>query len=145
MLFDQPIPHQLVMLLVLHTFAVRTRFHDYRNWIFRFWPVDIRADYKSVVHRNGTVSFDHHCFGWITRYHLFPLGTTTHRYNNRDGFVVSSASSKPVKSSSPLAIQMRRLSFCVSGTRRSPLRQGFFNREQCLRSSKPKRCAAGEM
>src|ERR1700694_2351602 len=41
-LFDQPFPHQLVMLLVLHTLAVRTRCHDYRNWILRFWSVDIR-------------------------------------------------------------------------------------------------------
>src|ERR1035437_2724350 len=64
---------------------------------------------------------------------LTPFGTTTYRYDNRDGFVVSSASSKPIKSSSPLAIQMRHLSFCVSGTGRNPLRQGSFNREQIIR------------
>ena len=33
----------------------------------------------------------------------------------------------------PLAIQMRHLSFCVFGTRRSPLRQGIFDREQIFR------------
>jgi hypothetical protein len=35
---------------------------------------------------------------------------------------VSPASSEPVKNLPPLAIQMRHLSFCVSGTSRNPLR-----------------------
>jgi hypothetical protein len=46
---------------------------------------------------------------------------------------VSSASNESVKSSSPLTIQMRHLSFCVSGTRRNPFRKGSFNREQIFR------------
>ena len=74
MLFDQPVPHQLVMLLVFHSLAVGTRCHDYRHWLFRLWSVDIRADYKSVVHRNGNVPFDHHLFGWITRCHFLIPG-----------------------------------------------------------------------
>src|SRR6476469_6974991 len=58
MLFDQPIPHQFVMLLIPHAFAVRTRCHDDRDWILRLWPINISADDKSVVHRNGHVAFD---------------------------------------------------------------------------------------
>jgi hypothetical protein len=46
---------------------------------------------------------------------------------------VSSASHEPAKSSSPLTIQMRHLSFSVSGARCNPLRQGRFNREQIFR------------
>ena len=46
--------------------------------LFRLWSVDVRADYKSVIHLNGNVSFDHHCFGWITRCHFNPLGTSTY-------------------------------------------------------------------
>src|SRR5512139_3084287 len=70
MLFDQPVPHQLVMLLVSHPLAVGTRCHDYRDWFLRLWSVDVCANYKSVVHRNGNVSFDHHRFSWIARRHL---------------------------------------------------------------------------
>ena len=52
---------------------------------------------------------------------------------NQRGSIVSSASNEPVNSSSPLAIQMLHLSFCVSGTSRSPLRQGSFNHKQVIR------------
>src|ERR1039457_1068846 len=133
MLLDQPVPHQFVMLLVLHTLAVRTRCHDYRDWTFCLWSVNVVSYYKSVIHRNGNVSFDYHRFGWITRGYLNPLGTTKYRYDNQRGPIVSSALNEPVNSSSPLAIQMRHLSFCVSGTSRSPLRQGSFNHKQVIR------------
>ena len=52
---------------------------------------------------------------------------------NQRGSIVSSASNEPVNRSSPLAIQMLHLSFCVSGTSRSPLRQGSFNHKQVIR------------
>jgi hypothetical protein len=73
-LFDQPVPHHLVMLLVLHTLAIWAKRHNHWNRIFGLWPVNVGADDKSVIHRDGNVAFDHHCIGWIKQCHLDPLG-----------------------------------------------------------------------
>ena len=78
MLFDQPIPHQLVMFLILNTLAVRTRCHDYRNRNFRLWSIDVRPDYKSIVHRNGNVTFESPIVSAGSRSNLTSLGTTTY-------------------------------------------------------------------